>query len=315
MSRPSIVVLLAVVALATPAPRASACSAAYCVPVSFLPQSAAGGELPVLPENGATLGLRSTGGPADGSTITASRLRDGATTVTTITSDGASVVLPDAREGDVWTITEVHGCDGGASPTGETSVRIGAAAEAPTALGTLHAEPAVRGPFDVLDSSGSCSSLIDGVTAVVTIDLDATVAPWRDALRYETLVDGAPYHAPVSIAGDPPQGDVTRVSVACAAPTPWQHAPDLEEGVHLVQRRAFLPGSDAPLLSDEIEIDLRCAPAEPEEPEPEEPTERMDPTEPPAACSAVPGARGAGAIGVGMLAALALLRRRRAGEE
>lgn len=308
MSRPSILVLLALVALSTPAPRASACSVPHCRPVTFLPQSASGGELPVLPENGATLALRSAGGSAGSSTITASRLRDGATSELTLTSDGTSVTLPDAREGDVWTITETHTCELDASATGETSVRIGAAAEAPTLLGTLHADPASRGPFGVLDVSGPCSSTIDGVTVVVATELDATTQPWRAALRYETLVDGAPYQLLTSNAGEAPQGEVTRVSVACVAPSPHQYVPDLEEGVHLVQRRAFLPGSETPLLSDEIEIELRCAPTEPEDPTD---PESMDPPEPAPACSAAPGARGAGAIGLGALAALALLRRRR----
>ena len=319
MSRPAIVVLLALVALFAPAPRASACSAPYCTPASFLPRSASDGELPVLPENGARVALRSTGGPADSSTITASRLRDGATLEVALSAEGGVVTLPDARAGDVWTITEEHTCgEGELSATGATSVRIGAAAEAPSTLGTLHADPAVRGEFGVLDASGPCSSTIDGVTAIVTVELDPTVSPWRDALRYETLVDGAPYLGPVSNAGDGPQGEVTRVSVACEAPTPGQYPPDLEEGVHLVQRRAFLPGSETPLLSDEIEIELRCAPTDPEVPtDPEDPAdpedpEAMDPTEPAPACSAVPGARGAGTIGLGMLAALALLRRRRA---
>src|SRR5687767_7309891 len=123
--RPAISLLALALALAVAPSRADACSVAHCVATTFLPQSHAGAALPSLPENGATIALVTRGGSALSSEITASRLRGGARTEVTLVADGSTVTLPDALEGDEWTIVEAHTCETGAEASSETTVRIG----------------------------------------------------------------------------------------------------------------------------------------------------------------------------------------------
>ncbi|WP_157070355.1 hypothetical protein [Sandaracinus amylolyticus] len=294
--------LLSVAAVSSPASRASACSAHACPPVRFHPTSAANAdEVPVVPENGAILSI--TGGGAVASrTLVAVRERDGESTTIELAVEDGVVRLDGALEGDVWTLTESHACETGPmSDEATTTVRVGAPATAPVALGTLHAGRWARREIVVPDSSGPCSSPIDSATIELDVVLDASVAPWRDLLQWETLVDGEPFTGGGLLGQPAPNSAI--VFVACEPPTSGQHPPDLEEGLHSVQRRASLPGSDEVLATDEIEIELRCDPP---------------PSDPPpspmvSVCSiASPGAGASGGVGAVLaVAAIGLAARRR----
>ncbi|UJR84966.1 hypothetical protein [Sandaracinus amylolyticus] len=297
--------LLSVAAVSSPA---SACSAPACAAVSFVPQSVeTADEIPVVPENGATLAIERWSGAVRSSTVRATIVRDGASTEVELTADGPVVHLDGALEGDVWTVRETHACtDSLQSQEGTTTVRIGPPADAPTTLGTLHADAPVRREVTVADASGPCSSTIDSIAVDLHVTLDEHTDAWGALLRYETLVDGEVFlHGTSTLGGSVP----AVVFVACEAPTPGQLVSDLEEGTHVVQRRAFLPGSDEPIASDEIEIELDCGDVE-------EPDEEVPPASPVVSVCSVssPGARASsGAFALLAAAMIALgVRRRRA---
>lgn len=296
--RLSVMLTLATVSL--PAVDAAACSAAACPSVEFVPQASTSvaDEPPMIPENGAVLTMR-TSWDAETGVLTATRVRDGVATEHELAAEGSLVRLEGALEGDLWMVRETHECGGGVeSSEASTEVRIGPAANKPITLGALQASEPGRTSVPVADSSGPCSSSLDVVAVDLEVTLDESAEPWADTLRWETLVDGelfAPPHA-----ANEPMRDATEVFVACAEPTAVQYAPDLAEGTHLVQRRAYLPGVEEPIVTDVIEVELRCS-------EPEVGGSN---------CAVSPGARGASGGGVLLaLAGLVLARRRqRAGQ-
>lgn len=277
------------------APRASACSAPICPASVFMPQSSPTADaVPVVPENGAVVSLLTFGAPAEALRVRATRVRGGESSELELAVEGGAVRLDGALDGDLWTLRESHACElGGPSGEAATTVRVGPAAALPGALGTLSASAPARRGVSVADGSGPCSSEIDSVVVELAVELDASAEPWGDLLRYETRVDGERFPGLASTRDGPLHA---AVFVACEPPSWGQIVPDLEEGVHVVQRVAFLPGSDVPIASDELEVTLRC-----------------DAGEGSSGCSISRGARASGsglALVIGTLA-LVLARRRR----
>jgi len=144
------------------------------------------------------------------------------------------------------------------------SVAITLAAPIPAHLGSLSAAPAVHGPLAIASDGGGCSRERAVVHVDVALTLDAAAQPWADLLLYETRVDGAHYQAASSaIHGPPPHVSWMgrgrdRLFALCDGAAGAGEPAGLAPGTHAVQLIATLPGSDARIVSDTLEIELAC---------------------------------------------------------
>ncbi|MEY3213784.1 MAG: hypothetical protein RIT28_4265 [Pseudomonadota bacterium] len=142
-------------------------------------------------------------------------------------------------------------------------VNVTAPAALPVALGSLEVAPHERGPVVVATDSGACSEALDAASAKVSLTLDPSAEPWRDAFIFETLVDGQPWRPSASLPEPAPFGGswvgrgVDLVYAACA---PDNHAPlSLSPGAHTVELLATLPGvPDQTWRAGPVEVTLRC---------------------------------------------------------
>jgi uncharacterized protein (TIGR03382 family) len=138
------------------------------------------------------------------------------------------------------------------------SFTAGPPAPLPIDLGTLTTSDHQIAVFDVA-ASGSCSASIEGDQVLVELDPSETALPWRDALMFETLVDGGRWRPQPSINSSIPAGTswrgrgVDRVYTMCGN-DPFGGT---TEGLHEVTMRASLPGSTA-VMSSSVPIELLC---------------------------------------------------------
>lgn len=145
------------------------------------------------------------------------------------------------------------------------SIEVTDAAPVPATLGALSATTPRRGPLTIAHDGGGCSREADVVYADVSLSLNAQAAPWADLLLYETLVDGQPYRPADSMIHTPPPHESwqgrgrDRLFVVCDPSA--GDAGGLLAGAHEVQLVGRLPGSDARIVSDTVQVTLRC-PAE-----------------------------------------------------
>ncbi|MCB9613629.1 MAG: hypothetical protein H6722_14380 [Sandaracinus sp.] len=265
-----------------------ACSWLLCSQNTFVPST---DDRPI-PASMPYVRLYAPGMDPGSETITATRTRADVTSPVEVSLVDGLVRLDDAVEGDLWTLRESHTCGGGGMPSEPiaATVRIGPSTAPPTVLGTLDVGETQIGPVDVSDVRGSCYTPIDAASATVDVVLDASVEPFAELLVWTTEVDGRPYAYHRSLIDRTPEGRAVLLVAACEEPEPGQSAPDLEPGTHLVERLAWLPGSDVPLRAS-AEVTLECPVTEP--------------TRGSSGCAA--GGTGAGA----WLLSLVVLRRRR----
>jgi hypothetical protein len=262
----------AVIFAAIVAPRvADACSPAFCRIQS------------VLPHTGATV-------PASLHTIA---WMPGGFTSTTGAALTALYELPSRRSiplqlegfGGGWSeaftyrITEplLEGVEyelaGGACPgtdlstTGEetSTFRTGPAAALPSTLGTLSIVQTAVGQID-LQAGGMCTQRV--IVAYVDLELthSAEAEPWKDALEYQTTVDGSIYRPLSTIGRAPVWGESwagrgkERIAVSCEGPREGL----VLEGTHVVRISARTPGEGRFVESDAITVELRCPDALPD---------------------------------------------------
>ncbi len=131
-------------------------------------------------------------------------------------------------------------------------------------LGELIAGELQHGPLGLASIGGGCSESIESAYVDVAVTLDAVVSPWKDALVYETRVDGSLWSPVGFLPLPPPEGEswlgraVDRVFATCED---GQDLVDLGlgEGTHEVEIRARIPGTDITLASTRAEVLLSCA--------------------------------------------------------
>ena len=170
--------------------------------------------------------------------------------------------------GTGYVLTDLNVCAG--DQLGPTAAFTAAPAEPlPTDLGTLTTSDHRITSFEVGTSSGSCSTPIDADQVLVDLGLSATALPWRDALMFETLVDGDSWRPQASINSSTSPGTswrgrgADRVYTTCLANDPSAF-PGTTEGPHEVTMRASLPGQ-ATVLSSSVPVELSCNPLPPDE--------------------------------------------------
>lgn len=145
------------------------------------------------------------------------------------------------------------------------SVAITPSVPVPSRLGSLSASEPVHGPLTIASDGGGCSREAQAVHVDVALTLDATAQPWADLLLYETRVDGARYVAAESAIHGPPPHESwlgrgrDRLFVLCEGAAATGEEPSgLSPGPHEVQLVARLPGSDARISSDPLQVELVC---------------------------------------------------------
>jgi len=201
----------------------------------------------------------------------------------------------------------------------EITFQTGDRVDLPEELGTLRLLDNSARTITV-SNGGSCSWDVEVPVAEIELDLHESAQPWADAFAYETYVDGEPWRPAESSAGFSfafGQSWVgRRKDRLFAACDEWISEDDvLLPGVHEVQMRAYLPGTDIIWESDFLEVELRsdCGEEPAEEEEPRERPELIDKSpEAPISRPDDDGCSTAGPAGVvpGLLffVALALLR-------
>lgn len=251
-----------------PVQPAQACAPPGCMPAVFWPVFEDGGEPAQIPENLARVWIRYWGLSVSEAAVAGTRLRNGAQQAFALENTEGVIALPETQEGDEWVIEETHSCDNWAYPvSSQTRVRIGAAAPLPAVLGQLRVSGVRREEVQVADASGSCSSPIDAAVVEVSVDFAPEILPYRDLLRYDTLVDGATvWEAPGSIVRPYSEGETVRIFVPCQTPGEYQMLPDIGEGMHTIVRRAYLPTVADPVASNQVTVTISCDVTEPEKP-------------------------------------------------
>lgn len=179
-------------------------------------------------------------------------------------------------EGGRYQFQSTRSCDvSGGHEVWATTFTAGPTAPLPTTLGVLYGSGMMWGEVSVPED-GQCDMPAWAVYDELTLELSEDAAPWRDLLVFETLVDGLPY-APLGSSNPGGYGASgtaepggswlgrgrDRIYALCDALPDTARSEGVEEGHHVVQMRATLPGTSIELVSDPLPLDLYCAPHPP----------------------------------------------------
>ncbi len=130
-------------------------------------------------------------------------------------------------------------------------------------LGALIVSEPMHGPLNLASIDGGCAAPVESAYVDVSVALDAATSPWKDALVFETRVDGAPWKPSGFLPVSPPEGEswigrgVDRVFATCESNEDVV-VDGLAEGTHVVEIRARLPASKIVLASTKVEVLLTC---------------------------------------------------------
>lgn len=134
--------------------------------------------------------------------------------------------------------------------------QVSEAAEIPERLGVLKASPSQTN-----DTPGECGFDVCAASSTITLKLSNEATPWRDAMWFVPHVNGEPWEITDSqsttdmpIASALGHGEPFVVYAACDD----VESPRLRQGNHVVEVHAYLPGRSEPIVSEAVEIDLKC---------------------------------------------------------
>lgn len=140
-----------------------------------------------------------------------------------------------------------------------------ASAPLPTDLGVLVATPSTVEPLALADGSGSCASTVTAAAVRVTLEPSAGALPWKDVFAFETFVDGEPWAGSHHIAREPVIGSswegrgIDLVFSICEIPGGSSPVVEpLDEGLHQVKMRAWIPGTSTTVETPSIAFTLSC---------------------------------------------------------
>jgi uncharacterized protein (TIGR03382 family) len=260
---------LALLALASAPRPASACSPPQCWPGYFTPGDAATvpANLPAIYWRPVQSGVQNV--PPDPSMIVLATTADPQTALpftATALPNGDYLLVPDAPlvAGTDYTIIDHTAC--GATPDAGPHVTFHAGAEAPlpASLGTLAIVEHQEDTFSVATARGSCSSEVLGDQARVELTPSDDALAWKDALHYQTLVDGQPWGASASLNATSAPGSswvgiaVDRLYHVCSTDDDTIGS-GLATGAHEVSMTATLPGSSVAIDAAAVAVDLECS--------------------------------------------------------
>lgn len=255
--------------------RVEACSFVGCGPSFFVPD-----DLAVVPANIPGLFWRQMGGVygrGDPQYVTFSTTNPAVAqdfTVVDIEGELDRLLVPvqPLVEGTSYELVDSNECGNEAFPgtPDRVTFRVGPATPLPSDLGTLTVSYG-EGALEVWTSSGTCTSMVEASFADISLEMTAEASPWRDALHFETIIDGMPWKSGIDTGwrgpGQNGQGrGRERVFRICRTEDTAVY-PGVNGGVHQVVFRASLPGTNIAVETVPVAIDLACSPLPPE-PEP-----------------------------------------------
>jgi hypothetical protein len=182
-------------------------------------------------------------------------------------ANGDFLLVPEQQlvAGTRYELRDENPCEGSLEVAPAVTFTAGPEAPLPSTLGALVTAEDGIGSLTVATSSGSCEAPIDADRVDVAVELSPEAAPWRDALHFETLVDGATWGFRSSVTqllapGSSPVGRGADLlfhgCVLGADAAPLEAG--LPSGEHTVAMRATLPGADLVLEVGSATIDLDC---------------------------------------------------------
>ena len=164
------------------------------------------------------------------------------------------------QPGETYRYLGETACSGEVGPVEELELVFHTADEAPIPeeLGALEVVDTTTSSLQVSNSM-SCSDDIRAAQAEVWLELSDDARPWESVLWYETLVDGEHWNASEQVGQDTPGGSswVGRGQDLIYADCDGDDG--LEEGTYSVQMRAYLPGVQGAIASDEVDVELECS--------------------------------------------------------
>ena len=256
------------VALAVPRP-ADACSPPLCWPAAFVPADGAhvpanvpglywrpmsGFGASAKPEN---VVLESVAAPGVSIALTAQLLPNG---------DYLLVPATALVAGNSYRLTDRSTCAQTGDRGPEVVFQVGPAAPMPSRLGALSAAAVGVIEMNLATRSGSCFSPATVAQTSIELVPDSAAALWVDALLFDTLVDGKPWHYYTSINVQPAPGTSPagrardRVYAVCASKDPGV-GEGLAAGRHVVKMQATLPGTTDVVMSESVDVTLSCTEA------------------------------------------------------
>lgn len=255
---------------------AEACSAPVCLPPYFTPTE--GGTVPSNLPMIYWRPMGPLGSPSgDPQLLTLTTAADPSTPLgfTATKADDAYLLVPDEPlvASTTYVFTDNNTCAPDVPGTPPTrTFQAAASAALPTSLGSL-SHVAITGQLDVWTSSGSCTTPVDASYVAITLSLSPDALPWRDALHYETLVDGIPWSGAFDTLTGPNPGHVVDTIYRVCASTDPGAATGVDGSVHEISVRATLPGTTVSVTTPPLTIQLLCS----SDPDPMDP----DPMTPP----------------------------------
>jgi hypothetical protein len=243
---------------------AEACSLPPCSPGAFVPRDHGR-----VPANVPALYWRPLSGyelTADPNNVVLANAADPTTAIPFTAKPLASgdfLIVPDAPLAPGgYVIVDHTMCEDFNLPGPQAAFTVAAEAPLPSMLVPLVATPTRIQQMDLETRAGSCS--VQSTVAASEIGLAPTLVadPWFDALHFETLVDGNPWHYRAGLTLEPPPGESPigrgrdRVFQVCSRTDPTVDG--LPAGKHMVAMRATLPGSTLVVMSEAIEVTLEC---------------------------------------------------------
>jgi uncharacterized protein (TIGR03382 family) len=254
-------------ALAVPRP-ARACEPPLCSPGYFTP--ADGTTVPAnLPAISWRPGWSYTGTQPDPSMVVLTSAADpqAALPMTAMAlPNGDFLLVPDAPlvAGTDYTVVDNTPCEYNPGPAAHATFHVVASAPLPATLGTLAITDHQEETFPVATTRGTCSSdvLADQARLALTPSDDAL--PWKDALHYQTIVDGQPWAAANSLNQTSAPGSswvgvaVDRIYHVCSTDD-LSVGEGLAAGPHQASMTATLPGSTVAISAAAVSLDLECS--------------------------------------------------------
>jgi hypothetical protein len=154
--------------------------------------------------------------------------------------------------------------DAASHTNGKAEFDVVEASDVPGELGVIAVTGAQLGEVDVA-ADASCSERIEACRVDASLDWNAATLPWKDALVFETFVDGERYATSRNLAipdelGGLYSGRDHDVVFALLGDVPdnARVGRKLEAGEHSLVIKAHLPGSAQTLATPAVTIVLRC---------------------------------------------------------
>jgi MYXO-CTERM domain-containing protein len=165
-------------------------------------------------------------------------------------------------ENSEYVVRSANSCDSNASAI-ESRFSTSTMAPVPQELGSLVAMPSRRDTV-LVAAGGMCYGTLEAAVVDVQWTLPAEHEAWSEVLTYETLVDGQIWSPRFNICPWPKIGSSSnylgadQVFASCIPKNSDIFEYGVEEGIHTVSMRAYLPGQSTVWESQTVTIDLHC---------------------------------------------------------